>query len=68
MNVLSVREVEQVDGSGAVAAGLATGAAVLGMAGQVARFVPGAQLLSGVLTISGIGFGALATAAAMLDM
>ena len=68
MKVLSIQEVEQVDGSGNVAAGLAAGAAVLGMAGTIARFIPGAQLLSGVLTISGIGFGALATAAAMLEM
>ena len=60
MRALSAQENKQVSGRGELATGLAMGAAVLGVAGQVARFVPGAQVLAVGMSVLGIGVGALA--------
>jgi hypothetical protein len=65
---LEAAEIDNVAGDGQVATGLALGAAGLGIAGVVTRFIPGAQVLSGGLTILSIGVGALAVAAARLDL
>ncbi len=48
---------------GNVAAGLAGATVVLGVAAQVTRFIPGAQVLSAGLTVMGLGTAALAGAA-----
>jgi hypothetical protein len=57
-------EIEQVSGGLTFAQGLGMGSFALGVAGQVTRFVPGAQVLSAGLSVLGIGVGALAGAAA----
>lgn len=50
-----------------VATGLATATLVLGVAAQVTRFIPGAQVLSAGLTVLGLGTAALAGAATRLN-
>lgn len=65
---LDMAEIDSVTGAGSVAYGLGLGSAGLAVAGVVTRFIPGAQVLSGGLTILSIGVGLLATAANKLDI
>lgn len=65
---LESTEIANVAGDGNVALGLGLGAAALGIAGVVFRFIPGAQIVGGGLTILSIGVGALAVAANMYDL
>jgi hypothetical protein len=70
MRTISDQEIDAVCGgmtNAQLAASLAVGAFVSGAAGVALRFIPGAQLMSAVFTITGMGLGALATALALSD-
>lgn len=60
---LTEEEIRQVTGGTQMST---LGAGALATAGTVTRFIPGAQLLSGGLTLMGIGVGLLAAGAKML--
>lgn len=66
MRALTIKEIDEVSGAdlGQVGAALAVAGGAFAIAGQITRFIPGAQLLSGGFTIIGIGLGGLAGAAA----
>lgn len=63
---LTEEEIRQVTGGTQMSTALTLGAGALATAGTVTRFIPGAQLLSGGLTLMGIGVGLLAADAKML--
>lgn len=70
MRELTANEVEHVAGAlttEEVAAGLLVGAFVLGSAGQVLRFIPGAQLASAGMSVLGLGLGGLSGALMLSD-